>query len=133
MNTERIDELLEKPYWIIDILPKQVPADSAGQFFAVEQYFLNQEEVEQKKINVILKLNCYEDIFLCEDEEENPEPERTDEAIRNEYCNILVREALIVSDPEDTYMTVYDPDDELLELTKVIAASEGMFVWQPEN
>lgn len=37
--TENIDDLLQKPYWIIDILPKQVPADSSGQYFAVEKYF----------------------------------------------------------------------------------------------
>ena len=30
-----IEELLQKPYWVIDFLPQQVPADSAGQFFAV--------------------------------------------------------------------------------------------------
>lgn len=35
-----IEELLEKPYWIIDILPKQVPKDSPGQYFAVEDFFL---------------------------------------------------------------------------------------------
>ena len=32
--------LLEGPYWIVDILPEQVPADAAGQYFAVERYFL---------------------------------------------------------------------------------------------
>ena len=58
MSTERIEELLEKPYWIIDILPEQVPADSAGQYFAVEEYFRRQPETKQKKINVILKINC---------------------------------------------------------------------------
>ena len=31
-----IDELLETPYWIIDILPKQVSKDNPGQYFAVE-------------------------------------------------------------------------------------------------
>ena len=25
-----IDDYLEKPYWLIDILPKQVPANSRG-------------------------------------------------------------------------------------------------------
>ena len=35
-----IEELLEKPYWIVDILPEQVKQDSPGQYFAVEKYFL---------------------------------------------------------------------------------------------
>jgi hypothetical protein len=133
MSTERIEELLEKPYWIIDILPEQVPADSAGQYFAVEEYFRRQPETKQKKINVILKINCYEDVFLCEDEVMNPEPDRIDEIIRNDYCNFLVRDALITSDPEDTYMTVFDPDEELLYLIREIAVSEGLYVWQPEE
>ena len=28
-----IEEYLNKPYWVIDILPKQVPADGRGQYF----------------------------------------------------------------------------------------------------
>ena len=35
-----IEELLEKPYWIIDILPKRVPKDSPGQYFTIEGFFL---------------------------------------------------------------------------------------------
>ena len=33
-----MEELLQKPCWVIDFLPEQVPADAAGQFFAVEEY-----------------------------------------------------------------------------------------------
>ena len=33
---EPVFELLEKPYWVVDILPKQVPKDSAGQYFKLE-------------------------------------------------------------------------------------------------
>ena len=35
-----IDVLLEKPFWIVDPLPYQVPAEGEGQFFAVESFFL---------------------------------------------------------------------------------------------
>lgn len=31
----RIEELMQKDYWIIDIMPKQVPKGSAGQYFAI--------------------------------------------------------------------------------------------------
>ena len=34
-----IEEYLNKPYWVIDILPKQVPADSKGQYFRIEKYY----------------------------------------------------------------------------------------------
>ena len=57
---QNIDELLNKPYWIIDILPQRVPKDSPGQYFAVEDYFLNEQlgTIKQKHINLVLKLNC---------------------------------------------------------------------------
>ena len=48
-----IDELLQMPYWIIDILPEQVPEDSPGQYFSVEKYFLETErmaDIKQKHI-----------------------------------------------------------------------------------
>ena len=66
-----IEELLEKPYWIIDILPKRVPKDSPGQYFAVEDFFLKKQllEIKKKHINVILKLNCYMEITI--DDEKN--------------------------------------------------------------
>ena len=38
-----IDKLLNSEYWIIDILPKRVPEDSPGQYFAVENHFLSEE------------------------------------------------------------------------------------------
>ena len=36
--TEKIEELLQTPYWIVDIFPKQVPKDSPGQYFEIEKY-----------------------------------------------------------------------------------------------
>lgn len=35
---------------------------------------------------------------------------------------------MILSEPDDTYMTLFNPDDELLELVKLIASGEGLFV-----
>ena len=37
--------LLEGPYWIVDILPEQVGADAAGQYFAEERYFLQRSRI----------------------------------------------------------------------------------------
>ena len=62
-----IDELLRASYWIIDILPEQVPKDSPGQYFAVEEYYLESSRlaaVKQKHIDLVLKLNCYRDLSL---------------------------------------------------------------------
>ncbi len=73
-----IEELLQCPYWIIDILPSQVPEGSPGQYFTVEKYFLQGdrlEEIKQKHINLILKLNCYRDISKSDETVVNPIPE----------------------------------------------------------
>ena len=128
-----IDELLLTPYWIIDILPEQVPKDSSGQYFAVEKYYLARDrlaDIKQKYINVILKLNCYRDISLDEESSLNPPPERIAEEMRSRYLCIMTGGSMIISEPDDTYMTLYNPDKKLLELVKTIASGEGLFVWK---
>ena len=134
MRKMSIDELLQKPYWIIDILPMQVPKDSPGQYFAVENYFLEEERlsaIKQKHINVILKLNCYRDLSIDEETEKNPRPERIAEEMRKRYLYLMSDDAMILSEPDDTHMTVFNPDEELLKLLKLLASSEGLFLWKP--
>ena len=128
-----IDELLLTPYWIIDILPEQVPKDSFGQYFAVEKYYLAGDrlaDIKQKHINVILKLNCYRDISLDEESSLNPPPERIAEEMRSRYLCIMTGGSMIISEPDDTYMTLYNPDKKLLELVRTLASGEGLFVWK---
>lgn len=131
-----IEELLNTPYWIIDILPKRVPADSPGQYFAVEDYYLaapRLSAVKQRHIDVILKLNCYKDLSLDEWASVNPPPEEIAAAMTERYLNILVEDSLIVSEPDDAHMTLFNPDGELLQLVKDLAAGEGLFVWKPQE
>lgn len=131
-----IEELLERPYWVIDILPWQVPADSPGQYFAVERYFLQEPQiarVKQHHIDLVLKLNCYEDLSLDEEHEVNPAPARIATAMRERYVCILVGDAMLVSEPDDTCLTLYNPSDQLLALVRTLASSEGLYVWQPEG
>ena len=40
-----IDEVLEKPCWVIDILPERVPEDSEGQYFTIEKYYRREPQV----------------------------------------------------------------------------------------
>ena len=130
----RIDELLRTPYWIIDILPAQVPSGSPGQYFAVEKYFLDKERIEgikQKHINLVLKLNCYMDVSINDEKEINPSPERIAEEMRSRYLYIMLKDSMILSEPDDTHLTVFNPDPETLDLIRKLAAGEGMFVWQP--
>ena len=132
----RIEELLLTPYWIIDILPKQVPRDAPGQYFSIEQYYQTEPQrsaIKQKHIHTILKLNCYRALSLGEETEVNPSPEEIAAKMLRQYVCILVDDSMIVSEPDSTYMTLYHPDEELLSLVNTIAAGEGLFVWQPKK
>ena len=134
-----IEELLEKPYWVIDILPKQVPAESPGRFFDVERYLLEHPQVDAlkaRKLSVLLKLYCYYDVRIsidvCETWAENPSPEMLCKAL-DSYLYVLLpgETALITADPGDIYMTLYNASDDLLSLVRLLAEAEGLFVWQP--
>lgn len=131
-----VEELLETPYWIIDILPKQVPADGPGQYFAVDSYFLEGSRmaaIKQKHINTVLKLNCYMDISIDDGATWNPGPELLAEQMRERWFYIRLNDSMILTEPDDTHMTIFNPDEKLLDLVKAIAESEGLFVWQPDG
>ena len=131
-----IEELLQTQYWVIDILPSQVSNRAAGQYFAVDEFWAqepNRTAIKQKQVNVILKLNCYRDIALEDEANVNPPVQKIADSIFSEHTNLLVEDALIVSDPEDTYITVYNPDAKLLDLIRKLALAEGLFVWQPKG
>ena len=125
-----IDELLQTFYWIIDILTEQVPENSPGQFFAVEKYMLREQMyfIKQKHINLVLKLNCYMDISI--DDEMNPSPEQIAEEMKKRYLYLMIGESMILSEPDDTHMTLFNPDERLLDLVKTLSAAEGLFVWK---
>lgn len=144
----RIDELLEKTYWIVDILPKQVPKDSAGQYFAIEEYYLKEPQLSvlrQKLARIILKLNCYYDIYVINNFEgegiesaiRNPSPDDLNNMFVGKYainriCLLIGGvDTLIVSNKDDTYLTVYGPTAQLLNMIRLLAQAEGMYVWKP--
>ena len=137
-----IDDYLEKPYWVVDILPKQVPADSRGQFFAIEQYFLSDEQTERRCrqfCNILMKLNCYDDIAVCGLSEEwvvNPHPVDVEQWLLERkplFVFIEASDALLTINGDDIYMTVYNPDEALLKMLGSLAASEGLFLWKPRG
>ena len=139
-----IEELLNKPYWIIDILPEQVPEGSAGQYFAVERYWQQPHafaEIRRRFIGILLKLNCYSDFRVCfagsEEYTLNPAPELLASWIldgQKDLCILLPREdALITLNRDDTWMTLYQPSEALLRRTERLASAEGLFVWKPDE
>ncbi len=131
--TDRIDHLLNTPYWIIDILPMRVPKDSPGQYFAVEAYYLKEQlaAIKQRHINVILKLNCYMDIEI--DGNMNPAPSKIVKILNKRYTCIMIGNSMILSEPDDTHMTLFNPDERLLELVRDLSTAEGLFLWKGEN
>lgn len=137
---DRIEELLEKPYWVIDLLPYQVPEESAGQYSAIEEYFLKDPQnkrLRQCFVQILLKLNCYYDFLVYRNDEiiRNPSPEQLEEMVLQnaDIVDIILEEAMIVIRYDDTYMTVYDPDEKLLETLKPLVTANGLFLWKPNQ
>lgn len=136
-----IEDLLSKPYWIVDILPKQVPADAGGQYFTIEKHFLLSPHVEaiyHKFANMLLKLNCYSNIlvFLVDGESwvENPAPSDLERMVLERKPLFVVlkqSQAMISITGDDHNMTVYNADEEILQFINIIASAEGLHVWQP--
>ena len=136
-----IEKLLSEPYWIVDILPKQVPANAGGQYFTIEKYFLSPPHIDaihHKFVNVILKLNCYDDILVFqvnnESWVENPAPYNLEQIVleRKPLFVILKQSQTMLSITGDDHnMTVYGPNDETLALMSTIASSEGLYIWKP--
>lgn len=141
---DMMGNLLEGPYWIVDILPEQVPADARGQYFAVERYFLQPERIRSLRrqyAEILLRLNCYYDMSVsfdsCASWETNPDPEAfADRVIKlsgNDFLRAVFagKNVMIDYDHNDTYLTVYDPQSSLLDRIRELAAASGFFVWSP--
>ena len=140
-----INRLLEKPCYIMDFLPKQVPADLHGQFFKVENYMLNNYErfgLSNRFIRVILKLMCYYHIsILWGGEIDQPAPEKITEIV-NEILfnhsgtlNVLFpdEDVLLVFEWDCMNLSIYNPDDEMQTLMRDNATSEGLFWREAAN
>ena len=131
---DRIEPYFERPYWVVDILPLQVPADSPGPYFAVEQYFLQEPRLSalrRKYLELFLKLNCYFDMEIPE--KKNPRPEALEELVMSRAVYALFGEehTLCVLNYDDTNMTVYDPSERFRSIMEMLAGAEGLFFWQP--
>ena len=137
-----IEELLNKPYWIVDILPEQAPPERGGQYRRFEEYWLQEPRksaLRGRSADILMKLSCYGGLRVCTPDEsrvwEDPEPMQLVSLLTDQEldCLILLEggRCLITVYRSDTYMTVYAPSGRLLERLKALAASEGLFCWQP--
>ena len=137
-----IDDYLEKPYWLIDILPKQVPANSRGQYFKMEKYWLQQPQfgmIRRKFASLLMKLNCYYEVSIADASgavSVSLQPESLEKMLTGGDIVYMVMDSengMIGFSGDDHYMTLYNPSEELLELVSLLASSEGLFVWKPDN
>ena len=136
-----IEELLSKPYWIVDILPNQVPVNSGGQYFTIEKYFLTSPHVDaiyRKFALVLLKLNCYVDLVVFKVEDEswvvNPAPDDLERLVlerRPLFVVLKQSQTMLSITGDDHNMTLYGADKETLQLISSIASAEGLSVWKP--
>ena len=49
------------------------------------------------------------------------------------YETFMLGDSMILSEPDDSHMTVFNPDEELLDLIREIFSSEGLFVWKNDD
>ena len=134
-----VDKLLERPCYIIDFLPQQVQKDCGGQFFEVENYFLNHAEcygLQDRFIRIILKIMCYYPVSVHWREWiEQPTPGQVVEIMDTIFekhsgdMNMLItcKDVLIQFGSDCLNISIYNPNEEMSELLEKIAASEGMF------
>ena len=132
----------DKPYCIIDILPEQVPSDSPGRYFEVERYFRSRlDKIIRKFADFLIKLNCYCELEVsrdCETFSGDFAPEdlecfllETNASPYPLYIRVNHTDALFAYAGDEHYLTLYEPDRELLRLVHQLAQSEGLFVWVP--
>ena len=139
-----IDEILERPCYIIVFLPQQVSKDCGGQFFKVENYFLNNYDcygIRDRFIRVILKAMCYYPVSIQWGKwTEQPTPEQVAEIIdtimRNHSGDVNVlftsKDALLQFGWDCLSISVYNPDEKMCILFEKIATSEGLF-WRKSD
>ncbi len=134
----KIEDLLEKDCFVIDFLPRRVPENSGGGFFAVEEHYLESHgtQLRRKFADILLKLNCYYSFIVCSGEdcvcEEKPSPARV-EALTLEnktFFNILIESenTLLSVDRDSVYISVYNPSSEVLKTLEPLAQANGLFI-----
>ena len=139
---DRIDYLLETPCHLIDIYPIQVPENSPGSYFRINDWILDNEyeELAGKYFHILLKLNCYHDLTIYHEDHiiKNPAPDILRKRVRKcfaakqrkrGYMNVFVDtdRAMLVLNGDDPWAAVYNADENLQALLRMLADSEGMF------
>ena len=138
------EALYEKPCFVIDFLPRQVPAESGERYFAAERYLRERPRLDglyARFARLVLCLSCYYPVAANRLPEEDwipdPDPETLEELVTGcadgelpRYLTLLFprEDALLTLDGGDLYMTLYNPSAEFLGTVSALAAAEGLFL-----
>lgn len=130
----------EPPCYLIDLLPRRAPEERAAQYSALERYFRREKETKElarRLVRLLLKLHCYEELFLrvgigwkrC------PPPGQLAKGLR--VClagegaamefDIGRGKARLLLESGDLYLCLYTGDRDCAELVSHLAWSEGLF------
>ena len=128
------------PCYLIDLLPRRAPEERAAQYSAFVRYLRREKETKElarRLVRLLLKLHCYEELFLrvgigwkrC------PPPGQLAKGLR--VClagegaamefDIGRGKARLILDSGDLYLCLYTADRDCAELVSQLAWSEGLF------
>lgn len=136
---EKVEELLKKTCYVIDILPERVPEHGGGQYFEVEAHLLGVPGIYEKFTGVLLKLMCYYHVMIFKEKwHDRPEPAkvvRMVNEIAKSDCEVMYvllpdDEALMTLESGSLNISVYDPGDDMRRIMESVAKSEGLFWWK---
>ena len=138
-----VERLLEEEYWLIDVLPSQMPKSKAEEYFRLEQGFLSSERITglyQKFAEIMLLLAQGFEAAMHTAPEDMWTFRPDDAAIQNAFAAhtqsgsvllLLPKEQTLVSlNAKDLNMTVFHPTEKVLSLIRRPAEERGLYIWQ---
>ena len=138
-----VERLLEDDYWIIDILPSQIPIEKQAEYRALTDEYFESGKVAQlhrRYADILTMINSrFKTAILCMPEDEwtiSPHNNDVKDAVIHHTergCVDLLlpeEETLISLQAEDLYITVYHPTEEILSLLRQAVSESGFYIWQ---
>ena len=138
-----VERLLEDDYWIIDILPSQIPIEKQAEYRALTDEYYESGKIAQlhrRYADILTMINSrFKTAMLCMPEDEwtiSPDDVAVKDAVIHHTergCVDLLlpeEETLISLQAEDLYITVYHPTEEILSLLRQAVSESGFYIWQ---
>lgn len=138
-----VERLLEDEYWIIDILPAQIPVEKQREYRVLtDEYFESGKvaELHRQYADILTLMSSrYNTAMLCMPEDEwtiSPHDNAIKDAVirhTERGCVDLLlpdEDVLISLQAEDLTITVYHPTKEILSLLQQEVSKIGFYIWQ---